>query len=281
MRHESAGGPEGPSALYRLCQLLLGAVLNAFWRMRAEGVENIPRAGGVIVAVNHRSYMDPLLAGVAAWRVRYPRFMGKEELFRHPLVRWFLRHMGAVPLDRSKGDVPALRWALQVVEGGGCLFLFPEGTRSRTGAPGRPKPGIAFLAHKTGVPVVPARVFNTEGFPRFAPLRIRFGAPMRFEGTGGRGAQGGRVTRCPRRVRHALARSMEISGAGPRAKPPGVRGPRGPPGPRRPPAPRTPRVSQPLSSERPARARFEGRARFAPRSPFGFGLRLARGIGVP
>lgn len=119
---------------------------------------------------------------MVVYRVRCPRFLGKEELFRNPIAAWFLRTAGVVPLSRKRGDVGALRSAVDILKKEGCMVLFPEGTRSRTGSPSRPMPGIGFLAHHAGAPVVPARVWNTERFLSREPLRIRFGRSSRYEG---------------------------------------------------------------------------------------------------
>src|SRR5262249_7045676 len=95
---------------------------------------------------------------------------------------WVMRYVGAIPLDRSRTDFSAIRSAVEVLEREGCMVIFPEGTRSRNGMPGKPKHGISFLAHQTGSPVVPARVWNTERFPALVPMRIRFSSPFYYEG---------------------------------------------------------------------------------------------------
>lgn len=151
-----------------------------------EGLENVPRTGRLIIGVNHVSMLDPLLAAVAVYRVRYPRFVGKEELFRVPLLGRSLGHLGAIPLNRGRADVGAIRKALEVLDGEGCMVLFPEGTRARPGKPGRPKSGIGLLARESRAPVLPARVFDTVPFFSRRPLRIRFGEPICYTGGGGR-----------------------------------------------------------------------------------------------
>lgn len=175
--------PKEPSYLHRSLVFLSSTVFSVLGS-RIEGLEHIPASGRLIVAVNHRSLLDPPLAGVAVSKVRYPHFVGKEELFRNPLVGWVLRHCGVIALDRKRGDVGAIRGALSVLEQDGCMILFPEGTRVRPGKASRPKPGIGFLAHRSASCVVPARVWNTEHFPPRGPLRLRFGSPLRYQGDG-------------------------------------------------------------------------------------------------
>lgn len=168
----------GPTLEFRLSCRVVWAVLGAAKGVRWEGLERLPRTGPLIVAANHVSMVDPPLVGVAVGRIRFPRFVGKQELFRPAPVGWFLRRLGCIPLDRSRGDVRAVRGALDVLLSGGCMVLFPEGTRSRTGAPGRPKPGVSLLARQTGARVVPARVFNTGSWRGEGPFLVRFGEPM-------------------------------------------------------------------------------------------------------
>lgn len=147
-----------------------------------EGLENVPKKGPLIVGVNHVSILDPMLTAVALYRVRFPYFMGKEELFRIPILGKLFYRIGAIPLDRGRGDVSAIRRALTVLNENGCMVLFPEGTRSKTGRPGRPKSGIGLLARESGAPVLPARVFNTSPIWGDEPTRIRFGLPMKHPG---------------------------------------------------------------------------------------------------
>lgn len=154
----------------------------AVWGFRVSGLEHLPPRGPLIVAGNHVSLLDGPLVAMGASPLRYMRFLGKAEIFKVPLLGWYLRKAGAIPLDRKKGDVAALRAALDILGSGGCLALFPEGTRSKTGRPGRPKAGVGFLAGQTGATVVPARLINTDRFPRGRPLEVRFGPGLKFCG---------------------------------------------------------------------------------------------------
>ncbi len=140
----------------------------------------------MIIAANHASIFDPPLLAYCLARggLRAPFALGKEELFRNPVSRWVLSRLYAIPLDRGRGDVGALKKALEVLEREECLLLFPEGTRAR-GRVLRPKPGIGFLAAQSGCPVVPARVWGTEAYPR-ETARVKFGPPRRFEAGAGK-----------------------------------------------------------------------------------------------
>ncbi len=174
---------ERPPLFRRFCQTTLIRILRMFWGFRVSGLERVPREGPLLVTGNHVSNLDPVLLSIALDGARTPRELGKVELFRVPVLGFFLRrYAGGIPLDRKRGDVGAMRAAEEVLRAGWSLMLFPEGTRSKTGAPLRPKPGVGYLAGRTGALVLPARLINTARFPWGRPLEVRFGEPLRFEG---------------------------------------------------------------------------------------------------
>ncbi len=175
-------------ALRVFAETVTGAVLGAVWGVRVTGLERVPRAGALIVACNHVSLLDPPLLGAAIAAARRPRFLGKKELFAVPGLGWFLRSSGVIPLDRGTADHGAMRAALATLEAGGSLAIFPEGTRARAGRTPAPKSGVAFLAARTGAPVLPAKVVGTAEFPRRFPLEVRFGSPLPAPPAGGREA---------------------------------------------------------------------------------------------
>ena len=148
----------------------------------------MPVNGPVIVAANHVSVLDGPLLAMAVVPSRYLTGLGKKELFAIPGLGWFLRNNGYVPLDRS-GDIAAMRWSVELLSSGGCMQIFPEGTRSKDGKPGPAKAGLGFLAGKTGAQVVPARLINTDRILSLSRLEVRFGEPLRFDGDAGDRAQ--------------------------------------------------------------------------------------------
>ncbi|NNN06706.1 MAG: 1-acyl-sn-glycerol-3-phosphate acyltransferase [Elusimicrobia bacterium] len=159
-------------------EMLVSGLTRAVWGVRVSGLENVPLSGPLIVACNHSSLLDgPLLGSMIASR-RRPCFLGKKELFANPLLSWFLLGTGVIPLDRGSGDLAALRAALGVLEDGGSLIVFPEGTRVKPGERRAPKPGVAFLAARAGARVLPARLKGTAEFPRAFPMTVAFGAPL-------------------------------------------------------------------------------------------------------
>lgn len=168
------------SAVRRAAQPLFALIFRTFWRFEVEGLEHLPETGGVIVAgAPHLSYFDVVMAVGAGYK-RVLLALTKAEAYDKPGLGWFLRAAGTIKLDRKGGDISGLRSAIDALKAGGCIGMFPEGTRSKTGEPGRAKQGTGFLASRAGVPVVPMRIFGMREFP-FTRLKVRFGPAMRLE----------------------------------------------------------------------------------------------------
>lgn len=155
-------------------------------RIRVEGVEHLPKTGAFILAPNHISNIDPpLVHGWAAPAVgQRLRFLAKEVLFKGFAGR-LLRWQGVVPVKMGGSDMEAYRVAKAMLADGDVIVIFPEGTRSKDGRLGRPKPGVTMLASREHVPVVPVGISGSDDFlqkgsklPRIgARVRVRFGAP--------------------------------------------------------------------------------------------------------
>jgi 1-acyl-sn-glycerol-3-phosphate acyltransferase len=125
------------------------------------GFENIPSDGPCILAPNHVSNLDPVIVGI--YGPRHAFFMAKNELFRNSFMRWFVRSWGAFPVDRGQRDAWALQQAGRILQAGQMLVMFPEGTRSRSGATlGRGKPGTVKLALEYNAPVLPTAIWGTQ-----------------------------------------------------------------------------------------------------------------------
>ncbi len=166
--------------MYSLVKTLFFYVFKLVFRYEIIGAENIPRSGGVIIAANHISLWDPPVVGTGATRPIH--FMAKEELFNIPVLKWIIPRINAFPVRRGAADRTAIRHAINLLKQGEILGLFPEGTRSKTGVLGKPEPGIAMIALKAGVPVVPAAIIGTNKvgkdgslFPKFI---IKYGKPI-------------------------------------------------------------------------------------------------------
>jgi 1-acyl-sn-glycerol-3-phosphate acyltransferase len=170
------GAPAGMDIVYGICHYTVATLHDMLFPGEVAGVEHIPRQGGLIIAANHASHLDPPVIGC-----RVPRqlvFFARKTLWRGRCFSWWLNTVGTVPVDRDSGsDVAAIRRVLRVLQEGKALIVFPEGTRSLTGALQPAKAGVGLLACRTGVPVVPTRIFGTfEAFGRHGPLRL--GTPI-------------------------------------------------------------------------------------------------------
>ncbi len=146
--------------LYALVRWLLVAPLLRFWfRLRVTGAEHIPLDGAAIIAPNHKSLLDPFFVALATRR--HVRHMAKTELFSGPLG-WLLPRLGAFPVRRGEADAEAIETARLILEQGGLLVVFPEGTRvEEPDALGSPHHGAGRLALQTGVPVIPTAISGT------------------------------------------------------------------------------------------------------------------------
>jgi glycerol-3-phosphate dehydrogenase (NAD(P)+) len=172
----------------RLVLLIVRIVFTTFaWiylRLQRMGREHIPAEGPVILAANHRSFFDPFVVGTMTRRPIY--YVAKKELFGYSRVlSWVLNALGAFPVDRGASDQETIETSRQILNRGDILLMFPEGTRTRPGALGKPKRGVGRLALETGAPVVPIAIIGTEDIRRgwrIRPrkVRIRAGRPLNF-----------------------------------------------------------------------------------------------------
>jgi 1-acyl-sn-glycerol-3-phosphate acyltransferase len=163
-----------------------GVLALFFWLMfslRVEGRENEPAQGPVLAICNHVSAVDPPIAGVALRR--QARYMAKDELMKTPVLGLLLRSVGVFPVRRGEADRQSIRTALQALQQGRVLIMFPEGTRSPDGRLMAAEPGAALLALRTGAPVLPMAIIGTQHampkgarFLRRAPVHVRLGPTL-------------------------------------------------------------------------------------------------------
>jgi 1-acyl-sn-glycerol-3-phosphate acyltransferase len=169
--------------VYLIVRAIFQPFFHLYFRMWRVGREHIPAQGPVIVAANHRSFLDPFVIGTMARRPMY--YVAKEELFRKRWMAWVLNALGAFPVRRGAGDEDTISTAKAILARGDIVLIFPEGTRTRPGSLGKPKRGVGRLALESGAPVVPVSVIGTEDVRkgwRIRPrkVRIRAGRPLRF-----------------------------------------------------------------------------------------------------
>jgi 1-acyl-sn-glycerol-3-phosphate acyltransferase len=159
---------------YRFCRFIVVTLFRLMYRWRYVGYENIPQTGPVILASNHIHNFDPFL--VAAPAKRFINFMAKEELFRFAPIGRLVRYLGAFPVRRGMSDKRALKTSLDITQNGGCLMIFPEGHRSKTGEIQQGLPGVAFIARKAQCPIVPIAIIGPYRFRK--KLSVRVGKPF-------------------------------------------------------------------------------------------------------
>ena len=171
------------TVVYWLARAVLQPFIQIYFRLSRNGRQHIPAQGGVLLASNHRSFLDPFLVGCCLRRPIF--FVAKQELFENRLYGWFLNCLGAFPIRRGESDEEAMITARALLERGEAVVIFPEGTRIRRGALGKAKRGVGRLALESGAPVVPIAVHGSEYARRgyvFLPVKVklRVGRPLTF-----------------------------------------------------------------------------------------------------
>ena len=165
------------SIVYQCFHTLSKALFENCFHAEAFGLENIPKTGPALIAVNHSSFFDPFIAGAFIQRQIY--FFARKTLFKNPLGSWLLKNMKAIPVARDSADVSGMKTIFKTIKEGNMLLVFPEGTRSKDGLIQKPaKPGIGMIASKTKVPIIPVRIYGSyEALPHDKPLP-NFGKPI-------------------------------------------------------------------------------------------------------
>ena len=171
---------------YRIGWIGFRVMYATYFRWRVFGAENVPQTGGVILASNHASFLDPPLVG--AGLNRDINYLARESLFRFPGIGALLRSWNSVPVDRDGGGARGLKIILERLLAGGAIILFPEGTRTPDGQLQPARSGIGLTVIKSDAPVVPVRVFGTfdaygknHKFPRPYRVAVKYGEPLHFE----------------------------------------------------------------------------------------------------
>ncbi len=169
--------------VYWLVRAVFMPFFLVYFRLQRIGREHLPRSGPLLLAANHRSFLDPFVIGTLVRRPVY--YLAKRELFEKRWQAWVLNALGAFPVDRGAGDRDAIQTARAILARGDCVVVFPEGTRVRQGPLGDPRRGVGRLALETGAPVAPVTVIGSDAVRRgwrIRPrrVRIRVGRPLLF-----------------------------------------------------------------------------------------------------
>jgi 1-acyl-sn-glycerol-3-phosphate acyltransferase len=170
---------------YRIGWLGFRAMYAGYFRWQVFNAERVPLQGGVILASNHASFLDPPLVGSGL--KRDINYLARESLFRFPGIGALLRSWNSVPVDRDGGGAKGLKKILDRLLAGGGIILFPEGTRTPDGQLQPARSGIGLTVIKSSAPVVPVRVFGTFHaygrhlkFPRPHRVAVKYGQPLNF-----------------------------------------------------------------------------------------------------
>lgn len=211
-------------AVWAVGRFTLQPLVRLILPLRIYGKENVPREGGVVLALNHFSWIDPPAFGAGSPRTIH--YMAKIEAHSVPGLGQLIRAFGTFSVRRGESDREAVRMMRQVVRDGGALGLFVEGTRQRSGVPGEVKAGASMVALQESVPVIPAAIHGTQEWHlgNFRPATLVWGEPMRFDGLS-RNAKGYReasreIEREIRRLWEFLVEMHQL-GRPKRALPPG------------------------------------------------------------
>jgi len=176
-----------PSWFYQPGAFVCGLLARIFFRARVEGVEQVPRTGPFILVANHCSNLDPPIIGWATGHKvgRVIHFMAKMEMRRWPLAGWLAQNSGVIFVRRGEADRAAQKAALDALADGRPIALFPEGTRSRDGRLRHGRGGAAFLAMRSGAPLLPVAISGTHRifpgrsrFPHASRIAVRIGEPL-------------------------------------------------------------------------------------------------------
>lgn len=160
--------------LYNIAVVIVRIILVFVFRIRVRGSENLPKSGGVILAFNHRSNFDPVIAAITS--TRKLTFMAKEELFENPVFGSLIKKLGAFPVKRGRSDIGAIKAAMKILNGGNAMLMFPEGHRIKDNKIVKAKPGVALIAQMAKVPVVPVNISGRYAWMH--KITVTYGKPI-------------------------------------------------------------------------------------------------------
>jgi 1-acyl-sn-glycerol-3-phosphate acyltransferase len=170
---------------YKASHVTIGPLLRGLWRVKATGVENVPRTGPAILASNHLSYMDHYFLPAVVPRQIF--FISKAQHFDVPVQRWLFEQWGVIPLKRGEGDNEAFARSLQLLSEGKLFGIYPEGTRSTDGRLHKGRTGVARLALMAKVPILPVGMVGTDkvlpkgrNVPKLRKVEAHIGKPLDF-----------------------------------------------------------------------------------------------------
>lgn len=160
--------------LYTLAKIIVKFLCVLFLRVEVVGLYNMPQNGGIIVCSNHKSYIDPPF--LTAYLNRRLSFMAKKSLFSNAFLGYILKKLRAFPVNRGGSDISAIKTAIEIVNNGNALLIFPEGTRSKSGELLKFKNGASLIASKTNAVIVPVAIVGS--YKLFSKMKVIIGKPI-------------------------------------------------------------------------------------------------------
>ncbi len=171
--------PEKKSGVYTIALPLVTGLFKTIVPVKYHGLEHVcDLEAPFILMGNHVHLLDPFLLAVAVPKYQV-RFIAKKELWKNPVVAWFARNLKAIPVDRHNTDMEAMRACMRVTREGNVLGIFPEGTRHHKGLMTELESGVAMIALRSKVPLVPVYITGTLGL--FRPVHVYIGEPIQME----------------------------------------------------------------------------------------------------
>lgn len=161
---------------YSFARAVVWTVLKPLYRIETLGTEHFPKEGSVLLCTNHIDNLDPPVVGITCPRPIY--FMAKAELFKNPMLKKLMTSIQAFPVKRGMSDRDALRTGLKYLKEDKVVGLFPEGTRSKTGEPGKGLAGAGFFALRSDAHIVPCAIIGP--YRPFKKLKVVYGQPIDF-----------------------------------------------------------------------------------------------------
>ena len=162
---------------FKIIRAIIKFFMFFVFRIKVIGKENMPKEGGAVVAINHRSNWDVIVAGISS--PRQLGYMAKAELFENKLFGRLITALGAFPLHRGKGDISAIKAALARLRDGEIVAMFPEGRRVKHGETSSVKPGAVMLAQRAQVMIVPIKI--SGNYKWLSKITLTIGQPISYE----------------------------------------------------------------------------------------------------
>ncbi len=168
---------------YGQAKSIVRVFVSILFGARYSGRANVPKTGGALLVSNHQSHLDPPIIGAGC--PRQMSYLARLTLFRFSPFGWLLQSVGGIPIDRDGSALAGIRATLEALQRGEMVLVFPEGTRTRDGNLGVFKPGLALVARRARVPIVPAAIEGayrawprTSAIPQAGPVHVHYGRPL-------------------------------------------------------------------------------------------------------